>query len=87
MAFLESSGSRWKPKLVRVPYDMEETIREMEEENLPELTLVWASCVIKCLRTGKNYPIKCLDLAEELAGGIPQNEHYVRAAKALDIIE
>ena len=87
MAFLESDGCHWKPKLVHVPYAVEETVREIEEADLPKRTLVWASCVIQCLRTGKNYPIKCLDLAEKLAGGVPQNEHYVQAAKELGIIE
>ena len=51
MAFLESRGTHWVPQLVHVHYDIEETVREMEEADLPELTLVWARCIIKALRT------------------------------------
>ena len=86
MAFLESDGHRWMPKLIRVPYDIEETVREIEKADLPRLTLVWANCIIKALRTARNFPIECLELAEKLAGGVPENEHYVEAAKMLGII-
>ena len=88
MAFLTWDGSRWVPELVRVPYDIEGTVREMEEAGLQKLTLVWADCIIKGLRTAKNYAIACLDLAAKYAdGAAPSNEQLLRAAKELGIIE
>lgn len=88
MAFLTWDGSRWVPQLVHVPYDVEATVREMEEAGLRELTFVWADCIIKGLRTAENYAIACLDLAAEKANGGPvEKSHLLRAAEELGIIE
>ena len=88
MAFLEWDGEKWVPELVRVPYDIEAVALEMKEANLHELTLIWADCIIKGLRTARNYAIECLDLAAEYANGAPPtNEQLIRAAKTLGIIE
>ena len=88
MAFLEAVDGHWKPELVRVPYDIEAVVREIREAGLTECTSVWAWCIIKGLRTARNYAMDCLDLAAELAeGGEVTNEHLQKAAKILGIIE
>lgn len=88
MAFMEWNGKCWVPELVRVPYDIEAVVREMREAGLLRCTSVWAACIVKGLRTARNYAMDCLNLAAELAGGeAVTNEHLMQAAKELGVFD
>ncbi len=87
MAFVESDGRDWHPEMVRVEYDIDEEIRDICDAGLPESTLVWAKCIIKALKTGVNYPLNCLSLAERLAdGNTVDNDYILQAARQLGVI-
>ena len=66
-ALLEYRDGEWYPALMRVPYDVEATVREIRGSALCTFDDVWARAVIKTLRTGQSWTIPCLKLAAQIA--------------------
>lgn len=88
MLFLREYGDTWDFEPVRVPYDAEAVVREIEESGLREKAFVWADAIIKEQREARNYAIELLQRAEMLARPEPvTNEHMLRAARELGIVK
>lgn len=86
MAIMESDGNTWHPELLCVSYDIDASVKEMEECGLLDIAGVWSHGVKKSLLTGSNYPLFCVMLAERLAdGGEVTEEHWREAARQLQI--
>ncbi|MBD5116196.1 MAG: metallophosphoesterase [Ruminococcaceae bacterium] len=62
---LNGHNGIWDTELMSVEYDMEQTIREMEEERLYERAPCWFEAAKRTLRTGKNSFIPMLETASE----------------------
>ena len=85
MALIESDGDLWHPKLMKVEYDYEAAVKDIENAGLIALGGVWTKAVRKMLRTGNNYAAWSVILANKLENGHPTEEHWLEAAKQLHI--
>ena len=91
---IEFVDGKWNNKLISVPYDIDKIIADFEESGLNDRACMWAAAMIKLLRTGRNYPLECLNLAIQKAhradpgidaSDIPE-EFWEAAAKELEMI-
>ncbi len=85
MAIVESDGNFWHPELIKVEYDLEAAVKDIENAGLIEIGGVWTKAVRKMLRTGNNYAAWSVILANKLGDGHPTEEHWREAAKKLQI--
>ena len=85
MATIESDGSFWHPELMKVDYDFEAAVKDIEEAGLIEKGGVWTKAVRKMLRSGNNFAAWSVILANKLGDGHPTEEHWLAAAKQLEI--
>lgn len=63
---LESDGGEWQEELIRLEYDVDASIREIEESELTEMGCMWTHLLKKTLKDGENHTVDCLRLAHQL---------------------
>lgn len=63
----EDEMGKWKFKMVRVPFDEEQLIRDFYESGLIYSGKIWSKAVIKAIRTKIDYPFRTVSLAWEMA--------------------
>lgn len=66
-AIIEYASGEWKPKLMRVKYDVEAVIREFHESGFMKRGHVWARAIAQTLRTSRHYTMECLELVGRYA--------------------
>jgi len=86
----EFANNNWKNELINVEYDINEMLNDFEKSGILEKGKMWAYSMMKLLKTGENYPVKCIQKAWELAQKDNSSEttetHWQQAAKELEII-
>lgn len=63
---LNGHGGLWKPEFISLPYDIEKTISEMDEEKLYEKAPCWYKMTKHMLMTGDNLYVAAIRKANEL---------------------
>lgn len=73
---LESEGGEWQEKMIRLKYDVEAAIQEIEESELNSMGCVWTHLLKRTLRDGINHTVNCLRIA-----------HAIRESEGKDTLE
>ena len=88
-ALIELVEGRWVPQLLSADYDVEAVIRELHESGFVERGHIWAKAVIKSLRSGEYYTLRCINLANQYGRetGLPfeTEDLWQRAAEVLEL--
>ncbi len=85
-AVLTGDGTGWRCRLLRVPFDKEQVLREFEESGLNRRAPVWARMTQEMIRTGVNRMSQVHDRAKEICEGTYEWPDFPEAAweQALD---
>ncbi len=84
----EFADDEWKTSLVSIYYAKDKILKDFEESGIYNKGYHWAYAVAKCIKTGVNYPLLCLNNALELSkkGQETLNEtHWTKAAQRLKL--
>ncbi len=74
-AVIEYSENRWIPQLIRVPYDTDSAIKEFYESGFIDKANVWARAVMGILKTGRHYPMECLQAVNRMKNELNVQDH------------
>ncbi len=66
-AMLELADGHWQPQLFHVSYDVEAVVQEFYDSGFMDQGRVWARAITKTLRTGQDYSIPCIEIANQYA--------------------
>ena len=90
MTLLIGKNGAWRHRFLRVAYDKEQFIREVEQSRLMEAAPIWSKALVKSLRDGGDYPVRCVKRAYCLAKlghhARPMDEYWEQAARELGIL-